>query len=281
VDLARGRGLEVLELDMSIPFTAARARNAGLRRLRERWPALRYVQLVDADCVLAPGWLEAAVAELDASPHLAMVCGRRRELHPDASVFNRLCDMEWDTPVGDASSCGGDALARIDALLDAGGYDERLIAGEEPELCARLRQRGLAIRRLGVDMTWHDAAMTRPSQWWRRCVRSGYGFAQVNATRPGLYAREARSAILWTVALPAVIAAAAVPTAGLSLLLSLAYPALAWRVARYRRSLGSTARDAALYGAFCVLGKLPEAAGVLRCWWHRGRGRRGRIIEYK
>src|SRR6476660_3526039 len=44
VDLARGLGVEVVELDMSIPFTAARARNEGLRRLRELRPSLEYVQ---------------------------------------------------------------------------------------------------------------------------------------------------------------------------------------------------------------------------------------------
>src|SRR5258708_2313140 len=134
VEQARGRGFEVLELDMSTPFTAARARNAGLGRLRARWPELQYVQFIDGDCALAPGWLHAAVRELEASPQLAIVCGRRREVHREASIYNRLCDMEWNTLVGDAKSCGGDALAQLSALLDEGGYDEVFIAGAEPEL---------------------------------------------------------------------------------------------------------------------------------------------------
>ena len=199
---ARLRGFEVVELDTSIPFTAARARNAGLRRLEDRWPELAFVQLVDGDCALAPGWMEAAVAELESNRRLAVVCGRRREVNPGASVYNRLSDMEWNTPVGDAPACGGDALARLSALREVGGYDERLIAGEEPEMCARLRAREWGIRRIAHEMTLHDAAMTRFGQWWRRSVRSGYGFAEGAARRPPMWQRESRSCVIWGLVLP-------------------------------------------------------------------------------
>jgi hypothetical protein len=46
--------------------------------------------------------------------------GRRRERFPEASVYNRLCDLEWDTSIGEARSCGGDFLARAGAFRDAG-----------------------------------------------------------------------------------------------------------------------------------------------------------------
>ena len=278
---ARRRGFEVVELDTSIPFTAARARNAGLRRLEDRWPDLAFVQLVDGDCALAPGWMEAAVAELESNHRLAVVCGRRREVNPGASVYNRLSDMEWNTPVGDAPACGGDALARLSALREVGGYDERLIAGEEPEMCARLRAREWGIRRIAHEMTLHDAAMTRFGQWWRRSVRSGYGFAEGAARRPPMWQREARSCVIWGLLVPGLAFLPAPLTGGASLLLLGAYPALAVRIARYRRTRGDPVRDAAVYACFCVLGKFPELAGAARYRWNTRRGHRSRLIEYK
>jgi GT2 family glycosyltransferase len=281
VEQARRRGIEVLGLDMSIPFTAARARNAGLRRLRALWPDLRLVQFVDGDCALAAGWLEAAASEMASSPRLAMVCGRRREVDPGASIYNRLCDMEWDTPVGETGACGGDALARVAALQDVGGYDERLIAGEEPELCSRLRAGGWGVRRIDREMTLHDAAMSRFVQWWRRSLRSGHGFAEVNAMHPALYGRQKRSALAWGLVLPAAAAISAPVTGGAGLALLLAYPALWARILLHRRKRGDALADAALYAAFCVLGKFPELGGVARYEWNRSLGRRSRLIEYK
>ncbi|MCZ7679546.1 MAG: hypothetical protein M5U28_12595 [Sandaracinaceae bacterium] len=97
----------------------------------------------DGDCEVVPGWLETARARLEERGELAVVCGRRRERRPRASgVSNLLCDVEWDTPIGDARACGGDAMMRLDALLSVGGFDETLIAGEEPELCVSLRRAG-------------------------------------------------------------------------------------------------------------------------------------------
>ncbi|HJW75164.1 MAG TPA: glycosyltransferase family A protein [Thermoleophilia bacterium] len=281
VEQARSRGVDVLRLDMSVPFTAARARNAGLRRLRERWPELRFVQVLDGDCTLAPGWLEAAVTELDLDPGLAVVCGRRREAHPEASIYNRLCDMEWDTPVGDAASCGGDALLRMSAISEAGGYDDRLIAGEEPELCARLRARGWKVRRLDHEMTLHDAGMTRFAQWWRRSVRSGHAYAEIEARHPGLFSSATRSIVTFGLVLPALAILSAPFTGGLGLALLLAFPALGLRILLRRCAQREALRDAALYACFCVLGKFPELAGMTRYWWNWSRGRRAAIIEYK
>lgn len=176
--MARGKGADVVDLDLSRPFTAARARNEGFRRLVASRPDIEFVQFVDGDCEVVSGWLEAARTFLVAHETYAVVCGRRRERFPDRSVYNRMCDEEWDTPVGDAQACGGDAMMRVVALAAVNGYRDGLIAGEEPELCVRLRQSGWRIHRLDQEMTLHDAAMTRFSQWWRRTLRSGHAYAE-------------------------------------------------------------------------------------------------------
>ncbi len=238
VDLARAMGAEVVELDLARPFTAARARNEGIERLTAERRDLQFIQVVDGDCEVITGWLAAATAALESDGQLAAVCGRRRERHRDATIYNRLCDLEWDTPVGEARACGGDALFRRSALAEVNGYRESMIAGEEPELCVRLRERGWTIRRLDQDMTWHDAQMTRFGQWWKRTVRSGHAFAEHWALHRGSPegggVRDLRSIVFWGALLPLVSLGLAWPTAGLSLLLLGGYAVLWERIRRGR-----------------------------------------------
>ena len=66
--MATEMGAEVIDLDMSRPFTAARARNEGLRQLLLHHPDVDFVQFVDGDCEVVPGWLEAARDFLRDSP---------------------------------------------------------------------------------------------------------------------------------------------------------------------------------------------------------------------
>ncbi|MGC4031241.1 MAG: glycosyltransferase family A protein [Tepidisphaeraceae bacterium] len=179
--LARSLHADVVELDLSIPFTAARSRNEGFAKLIELQPDVEFVQFIDGDCELRPDWCDRAIAELNAKPKAAVVCGRRRERHPDATVYNKLCDIEWNTPVGQAQSCGGDAMFRVSAFKQAGGYNPDVIAGEEPELCARLREKGWEVWRVDAEMTLHDAAMTQLGQWWKRNYRAGHAYAEGNA----------------------------------------------------------------------------------------------------
>ena len=110
VEAARAAGAEVVELDLSIPFTAARARNAGLNLLNSLDSDRDYVQFIDGDCELRDGWITAAQAAIEAEDRIAVVCGRRRERFPEASRWNKLTDVEWDTAIGEAKACGGDAL---------------------------------------------------------------------------------------------------------------------------------------------------------------------------
>jgi GT2 family glycosyltransferase len=284
-EVATSLGAEVVPLDLSIPFTAARARNAGLDRLLKNAPEVELVQFVDGDCEVDPGWLPAAVAALDAQTDAVVVCGRRREKHPDASVYNRLCDLEWDTPVGEALACGGDALIRVSALKSGGGYRDNLIAGEEPELCVRMRGSGGRVLRLPAEMTLHDAAMSTFRQWWSRNVRAGHAFAEVShlhARSPyGIWKREARSNWVWGLIVPLVAIVPAPFTWGISLVLLAGYPILYHKIRRARRRRGDEPRTARLYARYCILSKFPQAGGQLRFWRNRLLGRRNRLIEYK
>ena len=178
VQLALKLGVNVVELDMSVPFTAARARNAGFRYLRELAPEVRYVQFVDGDCELVMGWAREALEFLENRPDIAAVCGRLRERDPERSVYNWLCEREWNGPIGEVKSCAGNVMQRACALEAVGGYREDVVAAEEDELCVRLRALNWRIWRLDHDMAVHDAAMVYFSQWWKRSVRAGYAFAQ-------------------------------------------------------------------------------------------------------
>ena len=281
-DMARGLGAVVVDLDMRQPFTAARARNAGFERLAAIAPEVRYVQFVDGDCEVRPGWLKQAGAFLEADAGIAAVCGRRRERFPDRSVYNLLCDLEWDTPVGEARACGGDVLMRVSALRQAGGYRDDLIAGEEPELCIRLRGRGWRIWRLDAEMTLHDAGMTRFSQWWTRSTRTGFAFAEgasLHGAAPERHwVRESRSARLWGLAMPLGVVAAAVVWSPWALLALAVYPLQMLRL--FLRSAGAR-RPRAWRAVFLVLGKFAEAFGQARFLARRWSGGRPQLIEYK
>lgn len=273
-DFAQGLGATVLSLDMSVPFTAARARNAGLAALAADPP--QFVQFLDGDCVLQPEWLPAALAALHADPRLGVVAGRRREMHPDRSVYNRLCDAEWDTPVGEARAVGGDMLIRHAAIAGIGGFRDSLIAGEEPEMCVRLRAAGWRVRRLPVEMTRHDADMQHLGQWWRRSRRAGYAFAEgaaLHGAPPERHWRaETRRALVWGLVLPIVALAGALVLHPALLLVLLVYPA---QFLRLSRRMGATR------AFFSILGKFPEAIGAIGFYRDRLGGRRGRLIEYK
>jgi GT2 family glycosyltransferase len=285
VDRARAAGVEVVELDLSRPFTAARARNIGFARLEELAPDIHYVQFVDGDCEVVEGWLERACQEFEDRPEVAVVCGRCRERFPDQSIYNQLADLEFDTPVGEAKACGGNAVVRAMAFRQVGGFNPALIAGEEPELCVRLRQHGWTTRRIDAEMVIHDMAMTRFGQWWQRSIRGGFAFAEgaaLHGRSPERHwVRDVRSIVFWGIVLPLITLGLAWPTHGASLALLGAYFILYWRIRRYGLQRGWSAPEARLYAQWCVLAKFPMALGLTIYWLHRTSRRPKQIIEYK
>jgi glycosyltransferase involved in cell wall biosynthesis len=280
VDLARSLGAVVVEIDRSQPLNAARGRNAGFEALRQHFPECRYALFLDGDCRLVEDFPAKAIAFLNSHEKAAVACGRRFEAFPDASFYNRLADEEWNTPVGQADACGGDSMVRVEALEEIGGFDPELMASEEPEMAARLRARGWQIWRIDAEMSEHDAAIHRFGQWWRRTLRSGYGYAQAwrrthNLPKP-INGRILASAFFWAVGMPIAVVVLAILLGQPSVLLIIpfAYTVQVLRIA-LRRGLSAHALRA---GAMLMLAKFAEVAGAMRYFLER---RPRHSIEYK
>lgn len=281
VQLALELGVDVVKLDISIPFTAARARNEGFIRLLELYPNLSFIQFVDGDCEVVSGWLKQANEYLNEHRDIAIVCGRRRERYPDASIYNTLCDIEWNSSIGDAKACGGDALMRINALQEVSGFNPEVIAGEEPELCVRIRQKGWKVWRLDLEMTLHDANIKFFKQWWRRNVRAGYAYAlgaSMHGKAPEFHrVRETKRIWLWGFWLPISIVLLSLLNS-IYLSLFLLYPV---QVARIKYKNTHIIKHAWSYAFFVTIGKFPEMQGQLKFLLDRLLRKKSSIIEYK
>ncbi len=278
---AAAANVPALSLGDNLPFTAARARNLGAVYLSNLPTPPTYIQFIDGDCELQPYWLAKARVFLDRHPDYAVVAGRRRERFPDKSIFNRWCDLEWQTPVGDTDACGGDAFIRLSAFQQLSGYRAEMIAGEDPELCFRFRAAGWRIFRLDDEMTLHDAAILRVSQWFQRTRRGGYAYAlghSLHGRTPERYwQKECLSIALWGVLLP-LLTFVGVFFTPWALGLLLLYPLQIMRVGAKRQDAGE---EKWLWASGLVFGKFPEALGMLGFYVSRLLRKSSRIIEYK
>ena len=301
IAMARARGIEVIELDMSTPFTAARARNAGFERMLRIDPGVRFVQFLDGDCEIADGWLDRAREMLENRPEAAVVFGRLNERYPGRSIYNRMAEIEWNVPIASAAvegtvpACGGNAMIRTEAFRAVGGFNPTIPAGEEPELCQRLRDAGWSIIAIEAEMAWHDSAILRFGQWGRRQLRIGYGSLDFS-TRFGrghddVFRRQGRSARLWALGWPlsmlvggclATLSGGAVAGWSAVGIMALALPAQAVRIAVRNRTRAGTSRGVAMaYGVLTMVGKWFQMAGQLYYLRDRIAGRHARLIEYK
>ena len=282
IEAARSMGLTIVELAPDVPFTAARARNEGFAALLRIASDIEFVQFVDGDCRIVDGWIRKARDFFRDKDRLAIVCGRRREIFPDVSIYNRICDDEWNTPVGETEACGGDCLIRVKAFREVNGYSADLIAGEEPEMCLRMREIGWTIWRIDADMTLHDANIKNFSQWWRRSVRAGHAYAQVAARHrtsdKRIWIRNVRRSLFWGGVLPAasLIGGAVAHPAFLALLAL--YPL---QVLRLAGKTASKDQNRWAEAALSVVGKFAEMRGVATYYSNVLTSRRHRLIEYK
>jgi glycosyltransferase involved in cell wall biosynthesis len=281
VSAAEQQGVLVIQLDPSRPFTAARARNDGFKVLRGIHPQLRFVQFVDGDCELEKEWLNIATPFISGRTDIALVCGRRREKNLSTSIYNAVCDLEWDTPIGEARECGGDFLARADAFEIVEGFRSTIVAGEEPELCLRLRFLGWKIWRIDAEMTRHDAAIVEFRQWWLRAVRAGYGYLDVHSLHRGsaqaIYSSELARAAIWGGGIPLLLAAAGLLDLKL-VILALVYPL---QISRIALAKGASKKLSWYYAFFIVLAKFAELQGALKFCIRRYLNGKVELIDYK
>ena len=292
VAFAAAQGVSVVELPTPPNFTAARARNAGLSRLLAEDPSLEFVQMIDGDCEMQPGWLESGLAALRGNPRLAVVYGRLRERFPQSSVYNALCDDEWNSPVGEASGMLGIALCRVAALREVDFYNAGIIAGEDSELALRLRKAGWRIECIASEMALHDAAIFHLRQWWGRTRRSGHCYAELARLHPDSrdpdWERSVRSILVWGALMPlaVLLATAAAVVADprwliLALILIAPWPLKMYTLAHRQRRRGLTSKVAWASGILLMLGKVPQLLGALSYYRNRLLGRKSRLIEYK
>jgi len=292
VALGRALGATIVELNIPPQFTAARARNAGLARLLADNTDLEFVQMVDGDCEMQPGWIDAALATLRSGNDVAVALGRLRERYPERSIYNALCNDEWDIPLGDATGCGGNAMFRVSALRQVNFYNPKMIAGEDSELSMRLRKAGWRLQRIDVEMGLHDAALTRFGQWWTRTRRSGHGYGEMAALHPDArrpnWPRTVRSIMVWGGLMPAALLIALIAAVIISPywwfavgLLFLQWPLRMVQLAVRQRRRGLSVRVASASGFFLIFGKMPQLQGLLGYYRDRFLGRASHLIEYK
>lgn len=285
VVFSESKGIDVIQLDMTLPFSAARARNEGFGFLIQKYPELKYIQFIDGDCELCEGWISAAENYLRNHATFALVSGRRKERYPEKSIYNRLCDIEWDTPPGKVDSCGGDFMIRKEAFGGVEGFNPAVVAGEEPEMCYRLRQKGWEIYRLEQDMTIHDAAILSFIQWCKRAVRSGHAYAQgyaLHGKSDDKYCLANCFRIwLWSFIVP-IICIASVFLNGIGwILLFAVYPLQVLKVSMKTDVRSTCGKYSLIYSTFVMIAKWPQLLGQINFWFNRINKKKHEIIEYK
>lgn len=283
---AEAIGAKTVKLNENIPFTAARARNKGVEVLLASNPELEFIAFVDGDCDVHKNWFKSAVDYLDSNELVAVVCGRRQEKFPGRSIYNLLCDIEWNTAVGFTSECGGDSVMRVSALRKVGWFDPTQIAGEEPELCFRLRSLGWKIYRLDEPMTLHDANIIRFSQWFNRSKRAGFAFA-INTAKHGLNRehfclKETLRVWFWGFLFPLMVICSSIFLNISSSVLFVIYVFQFYRIRSYKlKTTAYSKRDLSFYSFFTQIGKFAELTGQIQFIGKKILSREQRIIEYK
>jgi GT2 family glycosyltransferase len=285
VQFAQSIGVQVVELDMSTPFTAARARNSGFNSLCLLNKSIKYVQFLDGDCELQSGWIAAATRSLDEDASKAVVSGRRRERYPTASIFNSLIDIEWNTPIGETRAVLGDMFVRVEAFEKINGFNPEIIAAEDDDFCIRVRRHGYTVYRLDHSMSLHDANLTTLRQWFKRAKRCGHGYANINhlhgETNSNYFKRELNSAMVWGALFPATAGVTFILYAPATPIFVILWFLAVFRTTARRFALGTRLTLALAYGFLIFLSKFAEVAGIVSYWKSNKLNQRPVLIEYK
>ncbi|MFZ4537045.1 glycosyltransferase [Propionivibrio sp.] len=284
-EMAAARGANVIRVKPERP-SAALGRNAGWRAARGE-----FILFLDGDTQLNPEFVAHALAAFDAAD-VAIVWGHRRESNPEQSFYVRVLDLDWIYPPGDTEFCGGDALVRRSVLDAVNGFDESLIAGEEPEMCRRIRADGGRIVHLDVPMTKHDLAISRFSAYWRRAFRAGHAYAEVAArfrdSEDPFWRRDVQrnwlhggGLLLGSLCWFALLLQASPPSFAVAALMSLAGFAVIARSTLRNAWKSDNLTTRVLYALHSHFQQIPILCGQLSQRRDARRGRQRRLIEYK
>jgi cellulose synthase/poly-beta-1,6-N-acetylglucosamine synthase-like glycosyltransferase len=281
---AAGLGAKVVELKGE-GRSAGRARNAGWRT-----SSAPLVLFLDGDTIVDPDFVVRAFREFQ-DTRVMVVSGHRREIHPEASIYSRVLDLNWSCPPGPAEFCGGDALMRRTALEEADGFNAQLIAGEEPDLCRRIRARGGLVLNIDAPMTGHDFAMVSWRQYWRHSLRAGHAYAEVSAlyreTSDPLWSGASRNnsihiAIYALMLLLAILALALTHSCQLVVLCGVfCFAIVIARTAFRARGMAASPGLLVLFAIHSHLQHIPVFFGRVRYWRNSRRQSRSNLIEYK
>ena len=283
VTLAEEAGARVIALQPERP-SAALGRNAGWRAANGST-----ILFLDGDTVLHPDFVANSLPDLS-TPDIAVIWGHRRELYPRRSMYNRVLDLDWIYLAGPTLYCGGDALFRRSVLAETGGFDELLIAGEEPELCRRIAALGFTILHVDRPMTGHDLAITRWRQYWKRSTRAGHAFAEVSerlrATGQTFWMGESRrnrnrALVLVGLCLAGLAASLYFGSILPGVIVCVFFAAISVRSAWKARWKSDDRVALLLYGIHSHLQQVPIYCGQLQYKWNRYRGKRVHLLEYK
>jgi len=282
VALAQLMGARTIILHPERP-SAALGRNAGWRAAGGS-----IVLFLDGDTILHPRFVADSLVEFS-DREIAVVWGHRRELYPERSIYIRTLDLDWIYAAGKTPYCGGDALFLRDVLAQVNGFDETLIAGEEPELCRRIAALGYSILHVDRPMTGHDLAIHRWSQYWRRSTRAGHAFAEVSDRFKAIgqfWTEESkrnrnRALILVGLLLIGLLGSILLLSPWPLVAVLVFFALLAMRSAWKSRWKTKDVIALALYGIHSHLQQIPIYVGQLQYKLNRRRGKRAMLVEYK
>lgn len=182
----------------------AAARNTGLAS-----SATEFVAFLDSDVVPRRGWMEALLGHF-CDPAVALVAprivglGRSEELVARYEAVRSSLDLgDREAPVvpyGPVSYVPSAAIiCRRSALLEAGGFDETLAAGEDVDLCWRLIDSGSRLRYEPIALVAHEHR-TQLRSWMQRKAFYGASAATLSIRHPDNSAPvviQVRSLLIW------------------------------------------------------------------------------------
>ncbi|MBS0621673.1 MAG: glycosyltransferase [Verrucomicrobia bacterium] len=170
-EIARQAGVSVIPLKSTSSLFEARQAGfaAGTSPL---------VQFIDGGSVIAPDWFAIATKRLHSDT--AVCFGKRKER--EESIWARIVEIDQNSPPGDQTQFGLEALLRRDAFERCDTYTQ--------VLSQQVQAQGKRIVALDVPMLTCDSQMRGWEDWWLYCFEQGEGLAAAEGSFANLMRQE-------------------------------------------------------------------------------------------